>query len=68
MIISIHSYEGEDPETFLQGLTITYRTGTQDNNYNNNNNNENDDGDDYSDDDGDELYFTYDTYLFASFV
>lgn len=49
MIISIHSYEGEDPETFLQGLTITYRTGNQDNN---NNNDENDDGgDDYSDDD-----------------
>jgi len=66
MIISIHSYEGEDPEHFLQGLTITYRTGTQDNN---NNNDENDDGDDYSDDDDvDELYFTYDTYLFASFV
>jgi len=65
MIISIHSYEGEDPENFLQGLTITYRTGTQDNN----NNDENDDGDDYSDDDDvDELYFTYDTYLFASFV
>jgi hypothetical protein len=43
MIISIHFYEGEDPETFLQGVTIIYRTGTQDNN---NNNNENDDDDD----------------------
>ena len=29
IIISIHSYQGEDPEAFLQGVTITYRTGTQ---------------------------------------